>query len=79
MPDYLPEIPKTGMKAYPDYDYLTGEAAERYENNRWVLIVHTTSGFINFDMFVYFPEGNYPKHAYGSTLERIGDWAYYHE
>jgi len=79
VPEYLPSVPTTGMRAYPDYEYHVGEKAEKYEGNPWILIVHTPSGGINFDMFVYFPKGNYPKYAYGSKLERIKDWAYCHE
>jgi hypothetical protein len=79
VPEYLPSVPTTGMKAYPEYEYLVGEKAERYEDNPWVLVVHTPGGGINFDMFLYFPKDNYPQTAYGSRLERIGDWAYCHE
>lgn len=34
---------------------------------------------INFDVFVYWPEGNYPDSMYGGWVERIGHWAYMHE
>jgi hypothetical protein len=79
VPDFLPHVPKTGMGAYPDYEYLVGEKARPYAGNPWVLVVSTPSGGINFDMFVYFPNGDYPREAYGSWLERISDWAYCHE
>ena len=79
VPKYLVKIPGTGMKAYPEYEYLVGEDARRYEDNPWILKVSTPLGGINFDMFIYFPKGNYPEYAYGSQLERIGDWAYCHE
>ena len=79
VPRYLPAIPTTGMKAYPDYNYLVRNNAEQDEGNPWVLIVSTPSGGINFDQFMYYPKQNYPKHAYSSWLERIGDWAYCHE
>ena len=79
VPKYLSEIPETGMNAYPEYEYQSGDGAKSYEGNPWVLIVYTPSGGINFDMFVYFPKQNYPKHAYSSWLENIGNWAYCHE
>ena len=85
VPRYLPEIPKTGMSAYPNYNYVPrgtkshifGEAWP--EGNSWILYVYTPSGGINFDTFLYFPAQNYPKRAYSSWLERVEDWAYAHE
>lgn len=79
IPDYLNEIPKTGIMAYSDYRYEVGEDAEHYEGNPWVLRVFTPSGGINFDAFMYFPLQNYPDHGYGGSFERVGDWAYLHE
>lgn len=75
VPKYLAAVPKTGMGAYLEYAYLVGEEAQCYEGNPWVLIVHTPRGYSS-DMFVYFPNGNYPEYAYSSHLERIEDWAY---
>jgi len=80
VPDYLPEVPNTGMRAYPEFHYDTGdETRERFAENPWVLSVFTPSGAINFDQMLYFPKQNYPKVGYGGGLERIGDWAYVHE
>jgi hypothetical protein len=80
VPDYLPIVPSTGMMAYPEYTYRTGDdAAEYYLGNPWALTVSTPSGGINFDMLLYLPNGNYPKHGFGGWLEPIGDWAYVHE
>jgi hypothetical protein len=47
---------------YPDYQYYVGTNAARYGSNPWVLVVHTPSGGINFDQFMYFPLQNY-QHA----------------
>ena len=77
VPRYLPGIPKTGMPAYPEYRYST--ETDWWDGNPWVLYVDCMSGFFNFDMFMYFPEQNYPKRGYGGFLERIGEWAYVHE
>ena len=80
VPDYIPAVPSTGMMAYPEYRYHTGdEAKEQYADNPWALSVSTPSGGINFDMMLYFPNQIYPEHGYGGWLERIGDWAYVHE
>ncbi len=78
-PEFLPEIPKTGMRAYPGYRYLSGPEAARFEENPWVLFVDCTSGGINFDRFYYFPLQNYPEHGYGGGFQRMHDWAYLHE
>jgi hypothetical protein len=79
VPKFLDVVPGTGMAAYPDYHYLVGEGAVRFEQNPWILLVPTPSGGINFDEFLYFPLQNYPKSGYGGWLQRIGDWAYVHE
>jgi hypothetical protein len=78
-PDFLPEIPSTGMPTYPDWEYAAGEEAHKWNDNPWVLYMKCSSGGINWDMFLYFPNLNYPKNGYGGWLERIGDWAYVHE
>lgn len=80
VPDYIPAVPCTGMAAYPEYRYHTGDMAkQQYAGNSWVLTVFTPSGFLNFDMMLYFPNQNYPHHGYGGSLEPVGDWAYVHE
>ena len=79
VPEFLAAVPGTGMAAYPDYQYRAGDAAKRYEQNPWILIVPTPYGGINFDEFLYFPLQNYPQRGYGGWLQRMGDWAYVHE
>ena len=79
VPDYLPSVPRTGLPAYPDYEYSTGHAPDRWDGNPWVLYVLTSSGGINFDQFLYFPLQNYPESGCGGALQRIGAWAYVHE
>ena len=81
VPEYLEEIPETGMGAYPNYEYERGPDYRQWdwEENPWALYVHTPLPGINFDMFVYLPQKNYPEIGYGGVLERIGDWAYVHE
>ena len=29
--------------------------------------------------FMYFPNGDYPDHGYGGSIERVAGWAYVHE
>lgn len=79
VPEFLAAVPGTGMAAYPAYEYFTGQAARRFDDNPWVLSVPAPHGGINFDRFLYFPRQNYPKRGYGGSLQRIHDWAYVHE
>ncbi|MFC2173789.1 hypothetical protein ACFLU6_14350 [Acidobacteriota bacterium] len=79
VPGYLPSVPGTGMKAYPDYVYVVGERAQSFGGQPWVLYVETPSGPLNWDLFIYFPSKEYPKDAYGGHLEPVKDWAYVHE
>ncbi len=80
VPEYLGEVPKTGMGAYPTYEYEPGARARaQFGGNTWVVYVNTPSGGINFDIFVYYPNQRYPERGHGGRLRRIGDWAYVHE
>jgi len=79
VPRYLPAIPSTGMGAYPRYEYVAGNEAKQRYANPWALYIHTSINFANFDMFLYFPNQDYPSEGYGGILERVRDWAYVHE
>lgn len=79
VPEFLPAVPNTGIRAYPNYEYIAVSNPNAYENNPWVLKVHTPSSGMNWDIFLYFPKQNYPKTGYGGWLEPIEDWAYVHE
>ena len=80
VPKYLAAVPTTGMGAYPDYEYVTGaKARENYHGNAWAVWVDTPSGGINWDIFLYYPEQNYPERGHGGSLDRVKDWAYVHE
>lgn len=81
VPDFLPSLPKTGLGAYPDYEFSSSTVALSAfpPGNSWVLYVHTPSGGINFDRFFYLPRENYPERVGGDPIQRIEDWAYLHE
>ncbi|MFK7778753.1 MAG: hypothetical protein QM501_11665 [Gimesia sp.] len=80
VPDYLPAVPDTGIRACPEYHYDSGDIARKqYDGNPWVLRFPTPVFGVGFDEMLYFPKQNYPKHGYGGVLERVGDWAYVHE
>jgi hypothetical protein len=71
------DTPYTGMMAYPSFRYERAQEGDRF--GRYELSIDCPSGLINWDRFVYWPEGNYPGAMYGGGVERIGAWAYVHE
>jgi hypothetical protein len=76
VPDWLLALPPR----LPPLVIETGkDIPTHYHGNEWVLIASVPSGFLNFDQFLFFPNGAYPEHGYGGSLERIGRWAYVHE
>jgi hypothetical protein len=88
VPVYLGEIPGTGMLSYPTYEYevfSSSDSEHPSDSQRdqpgapWELRVPCSTGFINWDVFFYWPGKQYPERAYGGTIERIRDWAYVHE
>jgi hypothetical protein len=79
VPRYLPIVPSTGMGGYSEWQYLKGTDALSYEENPWVLLVHTGGPGINFDKLMYFPNQRYPQFGYGGRIERVGAWGYVHE
>lgn len=80
VPTYLPDVPSTGMGAYPKFRYYVGPIAEEeFFGNPWALEVLTPNVGINFDRMVYVPQPNYPKRAFGGTLRPVGEWAYVFE
>jgi hypothetical protein len=89
VPDYLEEIPGTGIEAYPEYGYRafaeTAEASGQSSGHRpagvsrWELRVDCSIGVLNWDVFFYRPTRDYPDEIYGGRVERIADWAYVHE
>lgn len=79
VPDYLPNIPITGIKAYPTYELYVPKLPHEIDGNPWMLSVLTPEAGINFDMLMYLPKENYPENGYGGWLERVGHWAYVHE
>jgi len=79
IPDYLAENPTTGMGAYPEYELIIPIDKELYGGNDWVLIVHCPLGMLNWDEFIYYPNGKYLKYDPGGYFQPIKNWAYYHE
>jgi hypothetical protein len=83
VPAYLTEIPSTGMSLYPQFEYVPPlresakeESARLFQT--YELSVHLFE-LLQYDRFVYWPEGGYPELMYSGGVERIGAWAYLHE
>ncbi|WP_339688503.1 hypothetical protein [Gimesia maris] len=80
VPDYLPAVPDTGIRACSEFQYFTGEdARQQYAGNPWALQVLPPVFGVGFDLVLYFPKQAYPEKGYGGWLERVGEWAYVHE
>jgi hypothetical protein len=71
-PDYLAEIPYTGMISYPNFTY------DKLKLGDYELRIDCSWGF-NFDTFIYQPSESYPQSPGGNRVERIGKWAYLHD
>lgn len=78
VPEFIPEVPTTGIGGHPRYRYVVGQP-ERYDGNPWALVVTPPQLIMGFDTFLYLPRQNYPRFGYGGSLQRIGTWAYVHE
>jgi hypothetical protein len=76
-PEFLDQIPGTGMPIYPDYEYTTD--SHNWNDNPWALYVNVPQGVVNWDLFMYLPLQNYPDKGYGGWIERVGQWGYVHE
>jgi hypothetical protein len=76
VPAYLPALPSR----LPDLRIIVGDKArEEFGGNDWVLFTIVSSGLINWDQFIYYPNQQYPRTGHGGWLERIDRWAYVHE
>jgi hypothetical protein len=77
LPGFINSIPGTGAVGYPHFEYRRASAGTLFRT--YELRVQTSRGFLNWDVFVYWPERQYPARMYGGSIERIGYGAYVHE
>lgn len=76
----LPEIPQTGMAAYPEYHLEITPSKEQGENRSdWEIYINCSKSLLNFDEFIYRPKQDYEEYKGMGEIERMGDWAYIHE
>lgn len=74
VPAFLPAVPTTGVGSAPTFSYTRGPSDSH--GNPWVLYLNVGTGFLNWDLLLYYPLQNYPKYR---SYEPIADWAYFHE
>lgn len=81
IPDYLDQIPNTGLRGCPDFAYkmLEDVVPHGVEAGGWELRVLCPTGMLNWDTYLFWPSGAYPLQTHGGSAERIGSWAYVHE
>ena len=81
VPKFLAQIPGTGLMGYPDFYYCKrGDPSGRIDGNaEYELGIRCSSGFLNWDVFFYWPDQVYPEFIYGGGVKQIGKWAYVHE
>ena len=76
VPEFISEIPKTGIAAYPNWSYKS----IRREGLPWVLHMSCKTGEYETPrgVFTYLPNKYYPKDSSESFHEFIGDWIFVH-
>lgn len=84
VPDYMAEVPGTGMMGYPEWEYRLSSGDESWKELNggkapaYVLLANCTLP-MTWDTLHYWPSGDYPAKMYGGAVEKIGAWAYVHE
>jgi hypothetical protein len=79
VPEYLEQVPSTGMAAYPDYALLVDND---HTGNAWALRVGATASPFDlhwFEKFVYLPNGAYDRYEAHGVYKPLGEWAYFYE
>jgi|SRR5689334_13632635 len=77
VPNFMPAIPKTGMAAYPHYEYAP-DPGPCPTDNRWHVKVDAGE-VLKWDFYYFCPKKNYREEGWGGYNEVRGDWAYLHE
>jgi hypothetical protein len=56
VPEFLNEVPKTGIGAYPEYEYQALPDKDIYRDNPWMISVRAGMPAMSWDLFLYFPK-----------------------
>ena len=78
VPEFLPEVPQTGIGALPNYEYENSIDQRFFKGNQWLLRVEAPYGARPVSFLVYFPNHNYSRVYSISRIKEIEDWAYIH-
>lgn len=70
VPNYIPDIPNTGLAGYHEFRYY------RHGTDEFKLCVKTSRNPLNFDEFVFLSDHKYPNTP---EYEAVDDWVYFHE
>jgi hypothetical protein len=77
VPDYLDQVPHTGMARYPAYEYLhpatRGWPTEF--DDAWALWIPTDTFPLTPSGLYFVPSKRYPRPTYDREVKQIGDWA----
>jgi hypothetical protein len=80
VPEFIAEVPTTGIGTTPDYQYRSLTNSSSYGNNKWVLEVpHAATSAGLFTSFIYLPGQDYSVLPHGEVMWRIAGWAYWNE
>ncbi|MEM6673140.1 MAG: hypothetical protein AAF726_09860 [Planctomycetota bacterium] len=87
VPNWIEDLPTPGLFGTPGFVYDPQSEREIWEPpartlpETWSLRVDCSRGFLNWDVFIFYPDGLYdgvgPR--WGGSHEMIRDWAYVHE
>ncbi|MEM9381994.1 MAG: hypothetical protein AAGB93_18710 [Planctomycetota bacterium] len=87
VPEWIDSIPSTSLLTYPRFEFEPSDlrgapySDEAALPPTWSLRVDCARGVLNWDVFLYYPDGRYEGvgRRWGGWHEEIRGWAYVHE
>lgn len=76
-PVYLEKVPGTGIGQYPKFEYSLPGTYDIFK--KYQIKIRASLGLMKWDVFIYWPEEEYPDNMYGGYVTRLGSWAYVNE
>ncbi len=77
VPGYLPELPATGLAAFPRYEYFRSQGTEPPAG--YELSVPFSRSLLDFSAYQYWPKHDYPRNWPLVNPEIVGDWAIWYD
>lgn len=78
VPKYIDQIPHTGLRAYPVYEYVSPVTFLDLEAP-WGLSVNCPAAVGGNDALYYLPTEKYPEDTLRGYFEPIKNWIYFHD